>query len=95
MKQYYDAETRALLDSGKDPFDLDQLVLTRSALESMEINRRSGPAIVIAGNGMCTAGRIRHHLKHNLWRPGCSLVIVGFQAVGSLGQKPHRRCAHG
>ena len=86
MKQYYDTETRALLDSGKDPFDLDQLVLTRSALESMEINRRSGPAIVIAGNGMCTAGRIRHHLKHNLWKPGCSLVIVGFQAAGSLGR---------
>ena len=86
MKQYYDTETRALLESGKDPFDLDQLVLTRSALESMEINRRSGPAIVIAGNGMCTAGRIRHHLKHNLWKPGCSLVIVGFQAAGSLGR---------
>ncbi len=52
----------------------------------MEINRHSGPAIVIAGNGMSTAGRIRHHLKHNLWRPGCSLVIVGFQAAGSLGR---------
>ncbi len=86
MKQYYDAQTRALLDSGDNPFDFDQLVLTRSALESMEINMRSGPAIVIAGNGMCTAGRIRHHLKHNLWRAGCSLVIVGFQAAGSLGR---------
>ena len=86
MKQYYDAETRAALDSGNDPFDFDQLVLTRSALESMEINRHPGPAIVIAGNGMCTAGRIRHHLKHNLWRPGCSLVIAGFQAAGSLGR---------
>jgi metallo-beta-lactamase family protein len=52
----------------------------------MEINRHPGPAIVIAGNGMCTAGRIRHHLKHNLWRPGCSLVIAGFQAAGSLGR---------
>ncbi len=86
MKQYYDAQTRALLDSGKDPFDFEQLVLTRSAPESMEINTRPGPAIVIAGNGMCTAGRIRHHLKHNLWRTGCSLVIVGFQAAGSLGR---------
>jgi len=86
MKQYYDAKTRAALDSGNDPFDFDQLVLTPSALESMEINRRPGPAIVIAGNGMCTAGRIRHHLKHNLWRPGCSLVIAGFQAAGSLGR---------
>ncbi len=86
MTQYYDAETRALLDSGNGPFNFDQLVLTRSAQESMDINTRPGPAIVIAGNGMCTAGRIRHHLKHNLWRPGCSLVIAGFQAAGSLGR---------
>jgi metallo-beta-lactamase family protein len=86
MKQFYDAETRAAMDSGIDPFDFEQLVLTRSAVESMEINEHPGPAIVIAGNGMCTAGRVRHHLKHNLWRPGCSLVIVGFQAAGSLGR---------
>jgi metallo-beta-lactamase family protein len=86
MRQYCDEETRAVLDSGNDPFDFDQLVLTRSVEESMEINRRSGPAIVIAGNGMCSAGRIRHHLKHNLWRPGCSLVIAGFQAAGTLGR---------
>jgi len=87
MKQYYDAESRAALDSGIGPFDFDQLVLTPSALESMAINNHPGPAIVIAGNGMCTAGRIRHHLKHNLWRPGCSLVIAGFQAAGSLGRR--------
>jgi metallo-beta-lactamase family protein len=86
MKQFYDAKTRAALDAGEDPFDFDQLVLTRSTRESMEINDHPGPAIVIAGNGMCTAGRIRHHLKHNLWRPGCSLVIAGFQAAGSLGR---------
>ncbi len=86
MQQFYDSEARAAMGSGNDIFDFDQLVLTRSTQESMEINERPGPAIVIAGNGMCTAGRIRHHLKHNLWRPGCSLVIVGFQAAGSLGR---------
>jgi metallo-beta-lactamase family protein len=86
MKQFYNPEIRAAMDSGNDLFDFEQLVLTRSAVESVEINNRPGPAIVIAGNGMCTAGRIRHHLKHNLWRPGCSLVIVGFQAAGSLGR---------
>lgn len=86
MNQFYDEETRAVVDAGEDPFDFDQLVLTRSTAESVAINQHPGPAIVIAGNGMCTAGRIRHHLKHNLWRPGCSLVIVGFQAVGSLGR---------
>jgi metallo-beta-lactamase family protein len=86
MKEFYDAEARAILDRGIDPLDFKELVLSKSAEESMAINQRRGPAIVIAGNGMCTAGRIRHHLKHNLWRPGCSLVIVGYQAAGSLGR---------
>ncbi len=86
MRQYYDAQTKALFDSGNDPFNFEQLVSTRSAQESIEINNQPGPAIVIAGNGMCSAGRIRHHLKHNLWRPGCSLVIAGFQAAGTLGR---------
>lgn len=86
MRQYYDAQTRAVFDSGNDPFNFDQLVSTRSTEESMEINNHAGPAIVIAGNGMCSAGRIRHHLKHNLWRQGCSLVIAGFQASGTLGR---------
>jgi metallo-beta-lactamase family protein len=86
MRQHHDAEAGAVPDGGEDPFIFDQLVFTHSAQESMEINNRPGPAIVIAGNGMCTAGRIRHHLKHNLWRPGCSLVIAGFQAAGTLGR---------
>ena len=86
MRQYFDAETKAVFDSGNDPFNFEQLVSTRSAQESMDINNQTGPAIVIAGNGMCSAGRIRHHLKHNLWRPGCSLVIAGFQAAGTLGR---------
>lgn len=86
MKEFYDPETRAVIESGDDFFNFEQLVPTRSSQESMDINTRPGPAIVIAGNGMCTAGRIRHHLKHNLWRAGSSLVIVGFQAAGSLGR---------
>ena len=86
MRQYYDAQTRAAFDSGNDPFDFETLVSTRSTQESIDINNRQGPAIVIAGNGMCSAGRIRHHLKHNLWRPGCSLVIAGYQASGTLGR---------
>lgn len=86
-RKYYDEEAKAILDNGSDPFDLPHLHLTQSTRESQAINERPGPAIVIAGNGMATAGRIKHHLKHNLWRPGASLVIVGFQAAGSTGRK--------
>lgn len=87
MREFYDEETLAVVNSGQDPFDFPQLVLSRTAEESMAINFTKGPAIVIAGNGMCTAGRIKHHLKHNLWRKGASLVVVGFQAAGTLGRQ--------
>jgi len=87
MQTCYDEETAAIVEQGHDPFDFPQLVLCRSSEESIAINQTPGPAIVIAGNGMCTAGRIMHHLKHNLWRKGCSLVIVGFQANGSIGRR--------
>jgi metallo-beta-lactamase family protein len=86
-KKYYDKEARAIVDEGFDPFDMPNLRFTPTTKESIAINERSGSAIVIAGNGMCTAGRIKHHLKHNLWRPGASLVIVGFQAQGTTGRR--------
>jgi metallo-beta-lactamase family protein len=86
-KQYYDEEALAILDKGYDPFNMPNLHFTASTRESMAINERQGPAIVIAANGMCTAGRIKHHLKHNLWREGASLVIVGYQAEGTTGRK--------
>lgn len=86
-KKYYDEEAQTILDQGFDPFDMPNLHFTSSTRESMAINERSGSAIVIAASGMCTAGRIKHHLKHNLWREGASLVIVGFQAKGTTGRK--------
>jgi len=86
-KKCYDEAAQAILDKGFDPFDMPNLHFTSSTKESMAINERPGPAIVIAANGMCTAGRIKHHLKHNLWREGASLVIVGFQAKGTTGRK--------
>lgn len=86
-KKCYDEEARAIVEEGFDPFDMPNLRFTETTRESMAINEQPGPAVVIAGNGMCTAGRIKHHLKHNLWREGASLVIVGFQAQGTTGRR--------
>ncbi len=86
-KKYYDKETRAVVDAGYDPFDMPNLKFTPTTRESMAINEKGGSAIIIAASGMCTAGRIKHHLKHNLWRTGASIVIVGFQAKGTTGRK--------
>lgn len=66
---------------------LPMLTLTESTEDSMAINRVTDGAIVIAGSGMCNGGRIRHHLKHNLWRSECHIVFPGFQARGTLGRK--------
>ena len=77
-KKYYDEDALAIVGKGFDPFDMPNLRFTGTTAESMKINQMRGSAVVIAGNGMCTAGRIKHHLKHNLWRPGASLILVGF-----------------
>jgi len=87
MRAFYDEDAMEIVKNGQDPLNFPELILSRTTEDSMAINQHTGPAIVIAGNGMCSAGRIKHHLKHNLWRPGASLVIVGFQAEGSLGRK--------
>lgn len=86
-RDYFDEDAMTIVNKGFDPFDMPNLKFTLNTAESMKINQSSGSAIVIAGNGMCTAGRIKHHLKHNLWRSGASLVIVGFQAEGSTGRQ--------
>jgi len=85
-KKYYDEEAMAIVNKGFDPFYMPNLKFTPTTKESMKINESPDSAIILAGNGMCTAGRIKHHLKHNLWRPGASIVIVGFQAMGTTGR---------
>lgn len=65
---------------------LPNLHFTRSADESMQLNKIRSGAIIIAGSGMCNGGRIRHHFKHNIWRKNCHVVITGFQAYGTLGR---------
>jgi metallo-beta-lactamase family protein len=84
--EYFDEDLGHLLAQGENPFNLPELKYCRTAEESMAINKQPGSAIIIAASGMCNAGRIKHHLKHNLWRIGAQIVITGFQAQGTLGR---------
>lgn len=72
--------------NGDHPLEFDGLKFTGSPAESMNLNKVQNGAIIISASGMCEAGRIRHHLKHNLWRPESSIVFVGYQAEGTLGR---------
>jgi metallo-beta-lactamase family protein len=83
----YEPETAALFHAGRDPFHLQGLRFTRETPDSMEINHIAGGAVIMAGAGMCTGGRIRHHLQHNLGRPECSVVFVGYAASGTLARR--------
>jgi metallo-beta-lactamase family protein len=82
----YDAEAAHAHTANGESFSLPNLHLSRTPNQSMAINRIRSGAIVIAGSGMCTGGRIKHHFKHNLWRNDCHVIIVGFQARGTLGR---------
>jgi len=82
----YDAQTAELFRNGRDPFALPNLHFTREAAQSMALNHIHAGAVIMAGSGMCTGGRVRHHLKHNLWRDECSVVFVGYAAHGTLAR---------
>lgn len=82
----YSDEINALFRRGKDPFSLPGLHFTREAAESMALNRLTGGAVIMAGSGMATGGRVRHHLRHNLWRRESSVVFVGYAARGTLAR---------
>jgi metallo-beta-lactamase family protein len=84
---FFDEATLTLLDDGKTPMNLPNLKFTPKTQDSQAINEHKGPAIIIAGSGMANAGRIKHHLKHNLWKSNCHVVIVGFQAKGTTGRQ--------
>ena len=81
------AELRAHLTEHDDPFHLPRLQMTRDSAESMAINQIRSGAVILAGSGMATGGRVLHHLKHNLWRPECSVVFVGYAASGTLARR--------
>jgi len=84
---YFDADGRAVFAVRPNPFDFPPLRYSQTTDESKEINKKSNGNIVIAGSGMCTGGRILHHLRHNLWRENAGVLFVGYQAVGTLGRR--------
>jgi metallo-beta-lactamase family protein len=83
----YEPEVADLFRDGRDPFALPGLHLARESADSMAINRIAGGAVIMAGSGMATGGRIRHHLRHNLWRADAAVVFVGFAAKGTLARQ--------
>jgi metallo-beta-lactamase family protein len=85
--EYYEASTAEFFREGRDPFWLPGLHFTRESSESMAINRIVGGAVIMAGSGMCTGGRIRHHLKNNLAREHCCIVFVGYASQGTLARR--------
>ncbi len=82
----FDEEAMELVRHGINPISFPGLRLAITSEESKAINFENTPKVIISASGMCEAGRIRHHLKHNLWRPECTVLFVGYQAVGTLGR---------
>ena len=86
---FLDDEACALIRSGINPLYFDDLHTAVTKEDSMALNTDKTPKVILSSSGMCDAGRIRHHLKYNLWRPECTVLFVGYQAVGTLGRKLH------
>ena len=82
----FDGEALELVNQGINPISFAGLKLAITSEESKDINFDEKPKVIISASGMCEAGRIRHHLKHNLWRPECTILFVGYQAIGTLGR---------
>jgi metallo-beta-lactamase family protein len=85
--ELYDAQMRRTVQKRESPFDFPGMKYTETTKESKVINTIKGTIIVIAGSGMCTAGRIKHHLVNNITRPQSTIMFVGYQAVGTLGRR--------
>lgn len=86
---YLDEDVRETIARGENPLWFDDLRISTSQQESQALNEDKTPKVILSASGMCDAGRVRHHLKYNLWRPECTVLFVGYQAVGTLGRKIH------
>lgn len=86
-RELYDEEMTELVENGESPFEFPGLKITGTSLESKAINHIKGTIIVIAGSGMCTGGRIKHHLVNNITRPESTIMFVGYQAMDTLGRR--------
>lgn len=87
LYDYYDADTLALLQKGENPIRFNGLNLSVTSDDSKRINADDTPKVILSASGMCEAGRIRHHLKHNLWREDSTILFVGYQAEGTVGRR--------
>ncbi len=83
----FDQETQEILLQGGGPLDLPEIVYTRTMEESKAINEDERPGIIISASGMCDSGRIKHHLKHHLWREKSHIVFIGYQGEGTIGRR--------
>jgi metallo-beta-lactamase family protein len=85
--EYLGGAARQRLAEGTDLFGLPTLRFTREAADSMALNRIKGGAVILAGSGMCTGGRVRHHLRHNIWRKNAGVIFVGYAVQGTLARR--------
>lgn len=82
----FDEETKKLINDGINPLQFEGLKVSVTSNDSIAINEDTKPKVILSASGMCEAGRIRHHLKHNLWKENSTILFVGYQAIGTLGR---------